>query len=151
MHETRRTGCARVSGRLAQMLDGALAPLEAALDRGHLEACGECQRERARHERLLDSIRRLSPAREADLALHSAAVFTRLETLSAPRREPWWGRPAMLAAAAAVILLLTLLVALGSDSTPRAVDLATLDRLLVRLPSWSDVLRGLNTLPRGFS
>ncbi len=158
MHETRRPGCARVRTRLALALDGGLAPLEATLDRGHLEACVECQRERAQHERLLAAIRQVSVPREADLVSHeadlelvSAAVRARLPALPALRREPWWSAPSTLVAAAAAVLLIVLLATMGTDSTPRSVDLATLDRLLERLPSWADVVRGLNTLPRSFS
>lgn len=151
MPETRRTGCTRVRARLAEALDGGLAPLDQALDRGHLEACLECQRERDRHEQLLASIRQLSVPHAADLELVSAAVRARLPALRALRRESWWTAPSTLVAAAAAVLLIVLLATLGSDSAPRSVDLATLDRLLERMPSWADVVRGLNSLPRTFS
>lgn len=153
MNEAKGTGCARVRARLAQALDGGLAPLEAALDRGHLEACMECRRERAQHARMLTSIRALSAARALalDLELVSAAVRARLPALRCARREPWWTAPATLGAVAAAVLLIVLLATLGTDSTPHSVDLATLDRFLERLPSWSDVVRGWNALPRSFS
>ena len=43
----RETGCERVLGRLPELTDGALSPLDEALDRGHLEACASCSDEAA--------------------------------------------------------------------------------------------------------
>ena len=40
-------GCERVEARLDEYLDDALGDVEAALDRGHLEACSSCRREEA--------------------------------------------------------------------------------------------------------
>jgi anti-sigma factor RsiW len=40
--EPNTTACERVQGRLAELVDGGLTPLEEARDCGHLEACADC-------------------------------------------------------------------------------------------------------------
>lgn len=139
--------CARVRARLAAWLDGGLAPLEAALDRGHLEACAGCARERERHERLLESIRAASspPAREVELV--AAAVLQRVPAAQPARLAVRWRGPGALAAAAAV-LLVALVATRGAGPMPRPFDPATFERVLGQLPGWSDVVRGLGELSR---
>jgi anti-sigma factor RsiW len=139
--------CARVRARLAAWLDGGLPPLEAALDRGHLEACAECARERERHERLLAAIRTASapPALEVELA--AAAVLARLPARPPARLAARWRDRAALAAAAA-LLLVTLVATRAAGPAPRPLDPATFERVLGQLPSWSDVVRGLGQLSR---
>jgi anti-sigma factor RsiW len=140
-----RVGCARVRARLARLVDGGLAPLEAALDCGHLEACAGCRRERAEHERLLAAIRALSAARAEDLEPAWAALREELGVpLGAARRR--WLVPTVSAAAA--VLLVVLLAASDASVPPGSVDLATLDRFLEQLPRWEDVVRGLEALAR---
>jgi hypothetical protein len=151
MSTTVPSSCARVRARLVLARDGGLAPLVGALDRGHLEACTECQHERTQHERLLASIRALSVPRAADSEFVSTAVLERLSALRVARRAPRWSAPAALVAAAAAVLLFVLLASHGAGPNPRSVDLASLDRFVEQLPSWSDVVRGLHSLSRRIS
>ena len=107
--------CQRVEARIAALVDGALAPLEEARDRGHLEACAPCRGALARHEHLLASVRALARAEASragtrgDLELVRVAVLARLDaagrTRSEVRRRPSAARrwPAGLAAAAAAV------------------------------------------------
>lgn len=153
MSESARSGpgCARVRARLAMALDGGLAPLAVALDHGHLEACAECRRERDGHARLLASIRSASAPPAGELELVTAAVLARLAAARPAAPGSWWGRHAGLVAAAAAGLLLVLLGALGGGTPLQPLDRAALDPLLHRLPSWSDVVRGLDSLSRWVS
>jgi len=148
MNESTPLGCARVRARLAIALDGGLAPLEAALDRGHLEACAECRRERAEHERLLSLIRVFSAPRAEELERVSAAVLARLAEPRARRGELRRSISVGLVAAAAAGLLAVLLARSGAGLPARSVDLATLDHFLEQLPRWADVMRGLSALTR---
>jgi hypothetical protein len=114
--------CARVRARLDELQDGALAPLEAARDHGHLEACADCAREaRARADWLAHVQAELAPPRasqrDADARVAQALAATAL-----PRRRAATRRVATAALlAAAALALLTLLPALpGGDSTLRA-------------------------------
>lgn len=153
MSQNARTGsgCARVRARLAVALDGALDPFEAALDRGHLEACAECRGERDQHARLLASIHAASTPSAGELELVTAEVLARLAAARPLPSVSRWSRHAGVVAAAAAGLLLVLLTALGSGSPLRPLDPADLDPLRHRLPSWSDVVRGLDSLSRLFS
>jgi len=136
--------CARVRARLPELLDDALLPLEAARDRGHLEACAGCAAEEARELRLLAGVRALARVEPDELARVHAAVLAALPPRRAPARERLW-----LAAAAAAVL-----VALGSwfgpPAAPRTEELAGLD-FFSALPDWSGLLRGLGDLTRPFS
>lgn len=156
--------CARVAGRLTQLVDGALAPLDAARDGGHLEACASCRQTLARHTELLSSLRRLSlRASERDvvedIARVAAAVRARLDrSPPSPRAGAWASWPAratrrrmigFAVAAAAVLLLATL----ESWASLPSLDPARLARLdwPAELPSWSEVVRGLESLARRIS
>lgn len=148
-----RSGCERVRGRLERWLDGALAPLDEALDRGHLEACASCAREAERWEKLLRGIRTLSAREPGPVATRAAIDFL---GRSRPRSNRPRGIPIpvpWLGVAAALLVLLAL--QLGGLGPPPAVaqvrELAALDQVLERLPSWSELLRGLESLSRRLS
>ena len=154
MTRERSASCARVEERLAALVDGALAPLAEARDRGHLEACEACRSALARHERLLASIRTAAwqeSAREAELV--AAAVFARLEALAppAPRAKASRSWAVGLIAAAAAVLLLALLQRAPGMPSASSIGLEPLDHALERLPSWMDIVRGLEGLARGLS
>jgi predicted anti-sigma-YlaC factor YlaD len=111
--EPLRASCARVRARLDLALDGALAPLEAALDAGHLEACADCAAAARSRAQWLDRVRE---AIAPDPALHArlgAQVLARLASEAPPRRLSSRRRgasPAQAAAlAAAALVLLSLL------------------------------------------
>jgi len=157
MTRERSASCARVEERLAALVDGALAPLAEARDRGHLEACEACRSALARHERLLASIRTAAwqeSAREAELV--AAAVFARLEALAPPAPRSLRAKASrswavgLIAAAAAVLLLALLQRAPGMPSAS-SIGLEPLDHALERLPSWMDIVRGLEGLARELS
>lgn len=167
-HETLdRAGepCTRVTERLAVLVDGGLGPLDEARDRGHLEACAPCQRALARHAQLLASLRSLSsPAVERDVALDvvldvaqvSAAVRAALERCAPrfaprPRAERIPRRWAVgLAAAAAAVLLLAALEGATRLAPLAPIRWASLD-WSAPLPSWSEVVRGLESFSRRLS
>jgi anti-sigma factor RsiW len=141
--------CARVRARVPALVDGALAALEEARDRGHLEACAECARALGEHEDLLARIRAVaaaSAAREAGAL--SADLERRLRTW--PARRPAPSRRWLVAAAAAA-LLLALRLASGDASLPRALGSASFEPLRERLPRWSVVVQGLDQLTRWIS
>lgn len=145
-----RESCARVRGRLDRGLDGALEPLEEALDRGHLEACEPCARERARRLSLLGELRRAGAPDAEEAALVVRAVLAHLPA-SAPRAARRTGSPAALVGAAAALLALLLLQHGGARVAPRVADLPALDNVVERLPGWSELVRGLDGLARAFS
>jgi len=136
--------CVRVRARLVELLDGTLVPLEAARDRGHLEACAGCAAEEASEQRLLVGVRALASLEPAELARVHAAVLAALPPRRAPTRERLW-----LAAAAAVILF-ALGTWFGPPAAPRAEQMAELE-LFSSLPDWAGLLRGLGDLTRPFS
>ena len=103
--------CGRVQGRLAELLDGGLAPLEAARDGGHLEVCPACGAERAVWLALVDGARRAGQADPAELACALAGLDARLAALVRPRPAAPWLRGALIplaTAAAALVALLAL-------------------------------------------
>lgn len=152
--------CERVVGRLALQVDGALAPLDAARDGGHLESCGPCRQALARHLALLSSLRGLSQRDTArDVEQVVAAVRARLDRTPPPRRaaarvsgpaRATRRRALGLAAAAAAVLLLAALEAWTSLPDLDPARLARLD-WPVELPNWSEVVRGLESLARRIS
>jgi predicted anti-sigma-YlaC factor YlaD len=98
--------CARVRERLDLALDGGLAPLEAARDAGHLEACASCAAlARTRAQWLADVRAALAPAaaqqRAAD-ARALAALRGEARPALTPARRP--AVAALLAAAALALL-----------------------------------------------
>lgn len=108
--------CERVRARLELLVDGALPPLEAARDAGHLEACAGCAAERAAAEHTRAALGRALGA-PVDAAWRDAGLAARLAAADAPR-EAWSARllgppgdrsgAPVLAAAAAVLVLLGL-------------------------------------------
>jgi anti-sigma factor RsiW len=126
------------------LVDGGLAPLEAARDRGHLEACAPCRAELESEERLLVLVRRTAaPDLDADAERVVSAVLDELGARRVPRVARARAAAAALSAVAAGILLA---LVLRSGGAPAHVDLASLDALLARLPSLSEALRGLGQL-----
>lgn len=113
--------CARVRARLEERFDGALAPLEAARDEGHLEACADCAAQARALARWLADVRAvLAPAQEVqrDADARVAAALAGEATLT-PRRPSRRSAAALLTAAA--LALLALLPALpGGSATLRA-------------------------------
>ncbi len=155
LREDEGGGCSRVRGRLERLLDGGLSPLEEARDRGHLEACAGCRRERARWEELLrgiETLGRREAARE-DARLAGDVLAALAGPPAAPRARRKWLAPAALVGVAAAVLALARVQAerSGVRPAPRLVDLVALDPLLARLPSWMQVRRGLEDLSRRIS
>lgn len=136
--------CARVRARLPELLDGTLLALEAARDRGHLEACAGCAAEEARELRLLAGVRALARVDPVELARVHAAVLAALPPRRAPARERLW------LAAAAAAALFALGTWFGPPEAPRSEELAA-GGFFSSLPDWSGVLRGLGDLTRPFS
>jgi hypothetical protein len=143
MTEQIHAGCERVRARLAALVDG-LAPLEAARDRGHLEACAPCRAELADEERLLVLVRR---AAGADLAGDAERVIAAVLDELGPSRMPRVAR-ARTAAAALIAVAAGIVLAwvLRSGGAPARVDLASLEALLARLPRLSVALHGLGQI-----
>ncbi|MSR62767.1 MAG: hypothetical protein EXS08_10030 [Planctomycetes bacterium] len=145
--------CARLQGRLEALADHGLPALEDARDRGHLEACAACRREYDAELALLAAIRAVVPAElEADSARVVAHVLARSAELR-PARRRMGSVPLVLLAAAAAVLLLFLLENQAPDFVvaPGERRLAALEGVLEHLPSWADVVRGLENLSRGLS
>lgn len=159
-HEDHSSACARVQARLPALADAALAKLDEARDRGHLEACAPCRDALVQHERLLGTIRAAaSVGTETDAAFVACAVLARIGRPPTARRLPLagWSHPPAprswalgLAAAAAAVLLLALLERRAGFSAGFE-QRAALERAFEELPSWSEVVRGLGGLSRGFS
>ena len=141
--------CARVQGRLEALADHGLPALEEARDRGHLEACEGCRREHEAHVALLAAIRAAVPVDlEADCARVAAAV---LPDFRGARRRRRTLPLSLVAAAAAALALFLLRTRVPEFSAPGAQEMAALEGVLERLPSWEDVVRGLERLSRGWS
>lgn len=138
--------CARVRARLPELVDGGLAPLAAALDQGHLEACAGCARAQTELLRTLAGVRALARIEARELASVHGEILARL----APRPRRLVGERRFLLAAAAAVLLFALVSWFGMPSAPRAEDFSHFD-VLSELPDWSGVLRGLEGLTRRFS
>lgn len=151
MNDTRtRDGCARVRDRIDRYLDGALGPVEAARDQGHLEACAECARERARCEALFAAIRAVSTPGADDLSFARNGLGDRLRAAPStrPRLRLLRGRVtrAVATAAAAIVALLALeLVGSGLASFGSVPSWTgdLLEQTNFELPGWSEVFRDL--------
>jgi anti-sigma factor RsiW len=146
--------CGRVQDRLARLHDGALAPLEEARDRGHLEACAACQAEERAHLRLLALVpRALTLGVEAEAARLAAEVRRSLARAPAPRtRARFLPRPLVAAAVAAGLLFALRLVLAPLDTgLPAGPAPIELEPLLEHLPSWADLRAGLGQLSRWVS
>lgn len=122
------SACQRVRGRLDELLDGSLPPLEAARDEGHLEVCAECAAEREHRAALFAELREVIGS-SPDGAWRNAGLAARLAAAEPPSM-PWHERllgpvgdrsgGPVLAAAAAVLAL----VAIGASG---AADELTAD------------------------
>lgn len=138
-------GCGRVRGRLERYVDGTLSPLEEALDRGHLEACGACRVEEARWRELVTSVARtLRPSAE-DLSEALVGLDRRLDALSPVRRR--WSparAPVVLSLATAAAALFLLLVlqwsGRGLDPAARVSTRELVPDIRLRLPALSEVV-----------
>lgn len=146
MNEALDPRCARVRARLPEFVDGGLAPLAAALDQGHLEACAACAGAQAELLRTLANVRALACVEARELAPLHAEILARL----APRPRRLVPERRFVLAAAAAVLLFALGSWFGLPRAPRAEDFSHLD-VLSELPDWSGVLRGLEDLTRRFS
>jgi anti-sigma factor RsiW len=146
MNGTNTKACLRVRAHLCELVDGALAPLEEARDRGHLEACVECAQALQEHEHLLGAVRRAARVPAAEVERVVAGVLEALPAAPPRRASRLRLVPALFAAAAAVLFLLLLRSGVAGPS-PR-VDLASLEPVLQQLPGWNDVLSGLDYLAR---
>lgn len=144
--------CARVQGRLEALADRGLPALEEARDRGHLEACDGCRREHEAHLALLAALRSTVPS---DLVQECARVAEEVLARCAAHRPARRLRraPLVLVAAAAAVLLLFLLETQAPDlvEAPGERQMAALEGVLEHLPSWADVVRGLENLSRRLS
>lgn len=146
--------CARVQGHLEAQADHGLPALEEARDRGHLEACAACRRELDAHLALLDALRAAVTAElGADSSRVVAEVLARTAELPPARRRRPGPVPLALVAAAAAVLLLFVLESRAPDfvAAPGEQQFAALEGVLERLPSWADVVRGLESLSRRLS
>lgn len=141
-------GCARVQGRMEELLDGGLDPLAAARDEGHLEACGGCARERAAWLSLLDAARAAGRPDPAELASALKGLEARLASAGRPRK-PRARRLQLVSLATAAAALCALLALEQGGVTPH-VDADLLGSLPVRferpapaLPDWTSLIQGV--------
>jgi anti-sigma factor RsiW len=144
------TACARVEGRLPQLLDGSLPPLDEARDRGHLEACSSCRRELEGFEHCLAELpRACASGGEHEVEALVAGVLGELRR-GGSRRAPVVSRP-LVAAAVAATVLACLRLWFGEVPAHAAPPEAEFGALLERLPGWSEILGGLGELSRWVS
>ncbi|MEO0649390.1 MAG: hypothetical protein AAFZ65_01780 [Planctomycetota bacterium] len=136
--------CIRVRGRIEAFVDGGLAPLEQALDAGHLEACAACAEAERKARALLTEVGAALGAPVDTDWLH-AGLGARLDAARPPRRpalERVLGPPGdragtpVLVAAAALLLLFGLSAAGVFDGIGATVDSATGDLDGLRVPSF---------------
>lgn len=161
--EAEGPGCARVRGRLERALDGGLEPLEAALDRGHLEACATCRAEAEAWRELLGSLRRAASAPRAESARVVEAVLARVpgdstgpspgphaaRTLASASRG---GRWSLVAGAAALLVLLAWLGDGDRFASQVRVGVgAGVSGALEALPTWTEMSAGWQLLTRRLS
>jgi anti-sigma factor RsiW len=141
-----------VRARLERLLDGGLAPLDEARDRGHLEACADCASELERWVELVHAIRALGSVEPEELARAKRETLARLAASRAPQGRP--ARvPLALAGAAAALLALLALGMRGPELRVASTleDLAHLEEVAGRLPSWREVWTGIGRLSRRLS
>lgn len=124
--------CRRVQGRLEELLDGALPPLEAARDEGHLEVCAACGAERALLEGVCGLVAEAGRPAADELERARAGLSGALAAAAAARARP--GRRALrltrgrgvqaaLTAAAGLLALLAIELARPSeDGFGKAVE-----------------------------
>jgi anti-sigma factor RsiW len=151
MSADRGPSCARVRARLERLLDGGLAPLDEARDRGHLEACADCARELERWGELLRAVRALATAEPQELARAKRALRARLAAVPAPRAWPAPLPLALAGVAAALLALLAFGLRPGSHPPPALQELPLLEQVAGRFPSWKEVWTGIGRLSRRLS
>lgn len=97
--------CGRVQGRLAELVDGGLTPLEEARDRGHLEACAACASAADDWLAFHTELKAALPSVElpADLVPGLAARLEAVRIAPPAGRAGAW--TSLLAAAASLVLL----------------------------------------------
>jgi anti-sigma factor RsiW len=139
--------CERVQGRLEELLDGGLAPLEAARDEGHLEVCCACAREAASWRALLSVARRAGRPTDAEVAQALLGMrLPRPELSTPPRgslRAPLAAAFPLLASAAALVALLALRTAeVPLPGVGALGELALRGPLEVPQVDWSGILGG---------
>jgi anti-sigma factor RsiW len=133
--------CARVEERMFELLDGGLAPLAEARDRGHLEACVRCQAILAEHEALLARVRRSLPSPVSALEGEADTVWGLVNRDPRPRSRL---RPFAFQAAAVLLGFLAFAAAYVHSGPPsRGFEVVSPNPLLEQLPSWSQVLNGI--------
>ncbi len=121
--------CLEARRRIQDLVDGLLAPGEAASVRGHLAACGPCRAEEAEFRRVGDLLRLWSAARVAEGEPGLSSLWMRVRTEIGERKVPWYVpivRRWFWVPAAAVLAVLALLF-YPSDGTrapfhPRSFD-----------------------------
>ncbi|MAB81467.1 MAG: hypothetical protein CMJ89_19170 [Planctomycetes bacterium] len=145
------SGCERVRGRLEELLDGGLDPLEEARDQGHLEACCDCRRERESWESFLGLVRRAevpgaSAAGEVGRMQRrlDEGLDRRFALEDRARRRVFWSSVAT-AAAALLVLVGVLWWAEGSRELSGARELS---RLEISLPPWGELFSQIGSLGR---
>lgn len=128
----RPSGCERVRARMLEQLDGALPPLEAARDRGHLESCPACAVEAAQARAWLAALGAAAAPSASELAFALDGLDARLARARVPRppRVPVHVRRRLVtgaALAAGALLGLILFDVLARDSV-------SLERIFARAP-----------------
>lgn len=140
--------CARVRGRLIELVDQDLDPLTAARDEGHLEACLPCRAERDELARVFQLARALDRPAPRELELARAALAERWAPPATRRPHPLAQRllQAGAAAAAAVLALAALELGARHARTWRAPSRALAAPPVLELSDparWADALQNL--------
>jgi len=150
--EKARSACARVRGRLEQLLDGGLEPLEEARDQGHLEVCEGCRSEEARWREVFGFVRQaVAPPRAGAAAFELAGVQRDLDArlavrIEAEARERRMAQRLALTVAAAGLLGLLGLRWVGFwTEAPTLPSGEVLGQLDLALPVWSDLFGDLGS------
>jgi len=128
------SACERVRERLPNLWDGRLAPIDAARDQGHLEACSGCRSEWDQLQELLGAIAEVGVT-EAELDFASEGLAARLDAVSVgarPSSRQRFGVSTLLPLAACVLALLAIR-ALSDDETS---VVKSLPNSLHELGSW---------------
>lgn len=141
--------CARVRGRLIELLELDLDALAAARDEGHLEACAACRAERDQLASVFRVARALDQPSARELERARAGLSAYLSrAANKPRPHPLVRRllPASAAAAAAVLALAALELGARHAQAWRAPSRSLGDPRTIELSApahWADGLRNL--------
>ncbi|MCZ6598784.1 MAG: zf-HC2 domain-containing protein [Planctomycetota bacterium] len=142
--------CERVQTRLEQYIDGGLDPVEEARDRGHLEACASCRRERDRWLELHAAVRESTAASEDEIDFATRGLDERLMDVAAGARRSRFRRiaenvltPVATVAAAVVGMLALQFGGIRMDLVVRVPEPDQLfSELELGVPDWSGILDG---------